>query len=187
MVGLTISVVDRLIKRSERQKFGDVPDVAKKAINNEIWGLIGALRYNVNDALSKTTQEIIDEGLVEDAYKTDDILNNMKIMELAQLKVINDKKLTHGMFSEMLRFIRLTLSDLDNLIARYHVVLDSEDVSKAIKLRDEVEGLGSSHTLTTTTIPFFSQQTPDKPLDPRQRTAFMTIKDGIIGLTDNLL
>lgn len=187
IVGLTISVIDRLIKRSERQKFGGVPDAAKKAINNEIWSLIGVMSYNVKDALSKTTQEIIDSGLVDEAYEDDDVIKKMRIMELAELKVIDEKKLTLGMFSEMLRFIRQTLGDLDNLIARYSVVLDSEDISKAIALRDEVESLGSTRRLTTITIPFFGQQTPDKPLDARQRAAFISIKDRIIGLTDKLL
>lgn len=187
MAGLTISVVDRLIKRSERKKFGGVPDAAKKAINNEIWSLIGVMSYNVKDALSKTPQEIMNSGLVDVAYEDDDLIKKMRTMELAKLKVVDDKKLTLGMFSEMLRFIRQTLGDLDNLIARYSVVLDSEDISKAIALRDEVESLGSTHKLTTITIPFFGQQTPDKPLDARQRSAFMSTKDSIINLSDKLL
>lgn len=187
MAGLTISVVDRLIKRSERQKYGGVPDAAKKAINSEIWSLIGVMSYNVKDALSKTTQEIMDSGLVDDDNKGDNVIKKMRIMELAELKVIDKSKLTLGMFSEMFRFIRQTLGNLDNLIARYGAVLDTEDIGKAIALRDEVENLDSTHKLTTITIPFFGQQTPDKPLDARQRNAFMSIKDGIVSLTDKLL
>jgi hypothetical protein len=187
MTGLTISVVDKLIKRSERQKFGGVPNAAKKAINNQVWILVGVMSYNVKDTLTKTTHEIVDSGLVDEAYEDNDPVNTMQVMNLAKLKVIDDSKLTLGMFSEMLRFIQQTLGDLDSLLARYSIVLDSEDISKAIALRDELDGLGSVHGLVTLTVQFFGQQTPDKPLDSRQRSTFMSINDSIVGLTDKLL
>lgn len=187
MTGLTISVVDRLIKRSERQKFGGVPETAKKAINNEVWTLVGVMSYNVKDALSKTIEEIIESGLVDEANEDDDPVNTMQVMNLAQLKVIDDSKLTLGMFAEMLRFIRQTLGDLDSIIARYSIVLDSEDIARAIALRDELYGLGNTASLVTLTIPFFGRQTPDKRLDTQQRTTFMSINDRVIGLTDKLV
>lgn len=90
------------------------------------------------------------------------------------------------MFSEMLRMIRQTLEKFDNLIARYGMVLDSEDIAKAISIRDKMEKLGKHHVLITLTIPFFGQQKPRELLDDRERSVFMSIKDGIIDLADSV-
>lgn len=187
MAGLTISVVDKLIKKSERQRLGGVPETAKKAINNEVWQLIGVMSYNIQDALGKTTQEIIDSGLVEEGGDNDNILQKMRIMNLAQLKAIDENKLTLGMFSEMLRFIKQTLDDLDTLIVRYNAVLDSEDIGKAISLRDTIDSLGRSHRLTTLTVPFLGQKIPNKTLDKHQKSAFIAINNEVVELVNKLI
>ena len=187
MAGLTIGVIDKLIKRSEQQKLGKVPEVARKAINNEVWKLIGILSFSVRDALKKDIQEIIDSDENNEISNQSDLLKKMRIVNLAQLSVIDEKKLTLGMFSDMLRFVQQTLTHLDDLISRYNVVLSPEQTSRAIELRNTLEGLGSGHTLVTLTIPFFGRQTPDVLLDKRQRNVFMSMNKDISDLIQNLM
>lgn len=188
MTGLTISVLDGLIKRHERQRFGDAPDLAKEAINNEIWQLVGVLSFTVRDALSKTIDEIIASALTtaDEVYpENDSFTKKARIIELAQLVEIDDRKLTHAMFSDLLRLMKDTLTKLDILVLRYTAVLDSEDIAKAIHIRDTLEAIGTGNQLVVLST-FFGQH-PNSLLDSRQRAAFMSMKDNIIKLTNNLL
>lgn len=186
IVGLTISVVDKLIKRSERKKLGKIPHVAKAEINEQFKLLAAGISHSVNDAVDKTPEEIVASGMIDDALDDVDLMSRMCAMELTRLKLINPEKLTLGMFSETLRLIRQSLGELDTLIARYEAVLDPQDISEALSLRNELDHLSRSNGLITLTIPFFGKQAPKKPLSKRERDAFMDIKDGVVQLVEKL-
>src|SRR5690242_17316382 len=52
MVGVTISLVDRLIYKSEQTRYGTMPRSAKDSINRRIWSIVLVASFMLHDALA---------------------------------------------------------------------------------------------------------------------------------------
>jgi hypothetical protein len=178
VLGLTISFINQLLIKHDRQKFGNLPLKGLDAVTDEVKSLIAACAFELGNCVTVDVEDLI--------YSHGARLRLIPLMtdqmfefDLLKLKHVDIGKVNYKNFAEVLRFARQSHITLNDKIGRYIGVFDSELVSKVYAIRDAVEDIPSDGILLLT-IPFKGQHEPNALLAERDRSRFGRILEKII-------
>ncbi|HVQ44454.1 MAG TPA: hypothetical protein VMT30_05815 [Candidatus Saccharimonadia bacterium] len=182
ILGLSVSIVNKLLDRYERQRYGDQPAKGLRRIEGELGSLLGTISYELRDHLNVDAYALVDANEAEISLLTS-LMQKMYMISYLQLQHVDMTKVTYKNFAEMLRYIQQTLAALDLYIDRYSGLFEPETLSRVIALRDSVES-STRGDITLITIPFEGQSEPDKKLSERDQTGFSRVLSEIIRISE---
>lgn len=183
IAGLTVSVIHRILDKSVQTRLGDAPEIGIQAIKKEAMSPVSTASFTFKDIATINLDEASKEATKLGMVDTDALVAKMSYLNRAQFEHIDFRKVTNEHFSELLRFIRQDIENLEKEIVRYIHFFEPETKAAVMKLRKQFIAVTSGNIMLIT-VPWAGHTNPKVLLDEHYLASFKRVHKDILEVWD---